>query len=377
VFWWQFSIDTQELIQRGLHERREPSKPHTMEAPGANDTLSFAIRNIHANASVFSSRDGPPARVLVHLKVSPESIVTVISSVRDVALVQPALKFAVVKPEALATGRKISDVFVRSFSADGDTLGFLRFTSLQPLAFMPRAAETNGDNADTCTGTRLKVEMCNIPAGVRAFVSIANCGGREKARLITSELDLYRERRATNILDEIAVAEATLENGRANAVWEVIASDLGANEVLDFAAFLKYDAHPEANMPPLGCATIAGGFAPTPPAFPMGRGVAADIALPIPRFLSLYEPAMNWFAVELQRTSLLFPFVSNQQGFDTDMIISNVSAADPRGTPPQAGAFALYFYGENAPGIGHTSSVPAGQVHSTLASSVAPASSVT
>ena len=154
-------------------------------------------------------------------------------------------------------------------------------------------------------------------------------------------------------------------------MWEVIACDRSANEVLDFAAFLAYDAHPEANMPAPGCATVSGSFAPTPPAFSVGRGFAADIALPIPRFVSSHEPAVRWFAVEFQSTSLLFPFVSNQQGFDTGMVISNVSA-NPLGTPPQAGSVALYFYGENAPEIVRTGRVGAGQTHTTLASSVAP-----
>jgi len=342
-----------------------------VEAPGADATLGFAIRNIRANASFLSGGAGPSGNVLGFLKVSPESTVKVTSSVQDLALVQRALKFAVVKPEGVTTRRKISDVFVQSFSAHGDTLGFLRFTSLQPFAFMPRAAESIGDAAEGCEGTRLKVEMYNVPAGVRIFVSIANCGDNEKARLVTSELDDYRERRATDIFDEIPVAEVPINNGSANAVWEVIASDLRSNELLDFAAFLKYDAHPEANMPAAGCALIAGTFAPTAPAFPVSRGIVADIELPIPRFVSSYEPAMRWFAVEVQATSLLFPVVSSQQGFDTSMIISNVSA-DPRGRAPQAGAITLYFYGENAPGICHSGVVPAGQVLSILASQVAP-----
>ena len=343
----------------------------TVEAPGADHTLSFSVRNIRANASVLSGGEGPPPIVLGLLKVSPESIVTVTASVQDLGLVQPTLKFEVVKPGGVATGRKISDVFVQSFSADGETLGFLRFTSLQPLAFMPRAAESKGCDAESCAGTRLKVEMYNLPAGVRVFVSVANSGDHEKARLVTSELDVYRERRVTNVFDEISVAEVAIENGCANAVWEVIASDRRANEVLDFAAFLSYDAHPEANMPLPGCATIAGSFAPTPSDFPMSRGTHADIALPIPRFIGSCEPAMRWFAVEIQWTSLLFPFVCSQEGADTAMIVSNVSA-DPLGTAPQAGAIMLYFYGENAPVTYHTCSVPAGQVHSTLTSLGAP-----
>ena len=342
----------------------------TVEAPGTDHTLSFSIRNIRANASVLSGGEAQP-KVLGVLKVSPESTVTVTSSVQDLALIQPTLEFAVVKPEGVATGRKISDVFVQSFSADGETLGFLRFTGLQPFAFMPRAAESDGHDAEDSTGTRLKVEMHNLPTGVRVFVSVANCGHTEKARLITSELDVYRERPATDIFDEIPVAEVAIENGYANAVWEVIASDRRAGEVLDFAAFLSYDAHPEVNAPLPCCVAISGSFAPTPSDFRMSRWFGADIALPIPRFIGSREPATRWFLVEIQWTSLLFPFVCSQQGTDTHMVVSNVSA-DPMGMAPQAGAINLYFYGENAPDIVYTCAVPAGRVYVTRASLVAP-----
>jgi hypothetical protein len=343
----------------------------TVEAPGANDTLSFSIRNIRVNAWPLSMGADPNAKVLGHIKVSPESIVTVNSSVQDLALVRPALKFSVVKPNGPATGRKISDVFIQSLSADGEALGFLRFASLQDSAFMPRASERTENDVEASTGTRLKAVMNNIPAGVRILVSIANYGGAEKARLLTAELGPYREQRASNVLDGIPVAEMTIDNGSASAVWEVIASDLHAGEVLDFAAFLKYDAHPEANVPAPGLTTVVGSLAPAPPSFLMGRGAGACFELPIPRFAASNEPATRWFVVEPQRTSLLFPVVSNQEGLDTSITISNVSA-DPLDTPPQRGNARLYFYGANAPDACDTGSIAAGQLHSLQVSQVAP-----
>jgi hypothetical protein len=340
-----------------------------VEPPGPDESLSFSIKNIRANAAALSGGAGPCPPIVGVLNIRPESSVTVVSSIQDLALLQPALEFVVIKPDGAATGRKIPDVFVQSFSADGETLGLLRFTSLQPLAFMPRTAEGHGSVED-CRGTRLKVEMHNLPSGVRIFVSVANCGSREKARLIGSEFDEYRERGPTKTFDEIQVAEVAIENGRGNAVWEVIASDFRADEVMDFAAFLKYDAQPEKNSPPGGTGVVTGSFAPTLPPDHMSRAFGADVALPVPRFVGSYKAAQNWFTVEIQWTTLLFPFVSNQGGIDTSIIVSNVSA-DPLGAASNAGAIKLFFYGNNAPGVCYTTSVPAGQVYCTMASTMA------
>ncbi len=43
-------------------------------------------------------------------------------------------------------------------------------------------------------------------------------------------------------------------------------------------------------------------------------------------------------------SKLLFPFITNQAGFDTGVAISNISA-DPYGTPAQQGTCTIYYYG--------------------------------
>src|SRR5262249_47938277 len=72
-------------------------------------------------------------------------------------------------------------------------------------------------------------------------------------------------------------------------------------------------------------------------------------------------------------TRMLFPFVINQNGFDTALTIANTSM-DPFGTAPETGACNLTFYGTNAP-AGQpisTGSIAAGQSYASLASSIAP-----
>ena len=43
-------------------------------------------------------------------------------------------------------------------------------------------------------------------------------------------------------------------------------------------------------------------------------------------------------------TTLMFPFITNQAGFDTGIAISNTSAS-PFGNPPQAGICTIHYYG--------------------------------
>jgi hypothetical protein len=74
-------------------------------------------------------------------------------------------------------------------------------------------------------------------------------------------------------------------------------------------------------------------------------------------------------------TSLLFPFVTNQLGFDTGLAIANTSS-DPfgsNGATAQAGTCTLNFYGAGAPSPSNvvTPSVPSGTVYTSVLSSVA------
>ncbi|HTX37548.1 MAG TPA: DUF4214 domain-containing protein [Bryobacteraceae bacterium] len=68
---------------------------------------------------------------------------------------------------------------------------------------------------------------------------------------------------------------------------------------------------------------------------------------------------------------LLFPFLTNQNGMDSGIVLTN-SSQDPFGTSPAAGTCTLNFYGANAPSPLTTPSIPAGQQYITTVSAVAP-----
>jgi len=70
----------------------------------------------------------------------------------------------------------------------------------------------------------------------------------------------------------------------------------------------------------------------------------------IPSFstLSASSPTLTLSTFGSCSTSLLFPFVTNQLGFDTGIAISNTTT-DPYSTKAQSGTCTLYFYGAGAP----------------------------
>ena len=68
----------------------------------------------------------------------------------------------------------------------------------------------------------------------------------------------------------------------------------------------------------------------------------------------------------------MYPFVTNQAGFDTGIAIANTST-DPFGTGPQAGACQLNWYsGTTSPAATSSGSIASGTVYTTLASVTVP-----
>jgi hypothetical protein len=259
-------------------------------------------------------------------------------------------------------------------------------------------------------GTRLKAVFNNIPTGVRIFVSTTNVvnlaatgtsspslgttasltpsgtSTTSFAMLVVSEAApegsfvpasgyTYASSSATalNGYAEIPVSPSTQS---ATAVWEVINTNPSTNENFSFGVWVTYTANAAANAPPVGTATVNMSFAPTPTvAFTAAAGAVASSSLTLPRFADT-STAANLFSITMCSTSLLFPFITNQAGFDTGFAIMNTTQ-DPFGTKLQQGPCTFNFYGQNAPPVYTTGIIPAGNnvapsVYAFLASSIAP-----
>jgi len=242
-------------------------------------------------------------------------------------------------------------------------------------------------------GTRLKAVFNNVPAGVRLFVSTTNVTNTSTVTSgVAAPAGNSTSSYAVLVLSETApdangivpvassttsvntgntlLAEIPVVNGSATAVWEVINTNSSGLDTLNFGVWQQFSANPGANSPPPGTATVNLSYAPTPTAaFTAAAGATASGSLTIPRFQDT-SAAQNILTVALCQTSLLFPFVTNQGGFDTGLAIANTTT-DPFGTRNQSGGCTLNFYGASAPAAVATGNVATGTVYTTLVSTSA------
>lgn len=145
------------------------------------------------------------------------------------------------------------------------------------------------------------------------------------------------------------------------AAWEII-QVAGQGQVYDdiyFAVDLYYTADTTAGIPGLGTGTVKLSYAPLSTLY-----AATSWSNGHPRFIDDADD-MDLFTINSCSTSLLWPYITNQSGFDTGMVISNTSK-DPWGNSEQSGACMVYYYGFTtgggaAPAPVPTPVVPAGQ----------------
>jgi hypothetical protein len=174
----------------------------------------------------------------------------------------------------------------------------------------------------------------------------------------------------------VPIAEVSLSNGTGAAVWEVVNTNPNTNESFKFAVYTTYVANVAQNSPLPGTTTVNLSFAPT------ATSGVASATLPIPRFAGDSLAARNIFIINICRTILLYPYITNQAGFDTGLTVANTSQ-DPftvgsSVTGAQAGSCALTYYGGTAaapttpPAPGNTGTIAAGTVWANTLQTIAP-----
>jgi len=125
--------------------------------------------------------------------------------------------------------------------------------------------------------------------------------------------------------------------GSATALYEVVNADPHAVEIANIPVGVAFISNTAQNIPAPGQSTVNVSFAP------LSNVQSASGSDPIPRFCDRSVPA-NTFHIDVCQCNLLFPFVTNQSGFDTGVAIANTTT-DPYGTTPQNGLVTLFFYG--------------------------------
>jgi hypothetical protein len=153
--------------------------------------------------------------------------------------------------------------------------------------------------------------------------------------------------------------------------YQVTASSSAQVESFQVPFYVAFAANAAAAQGPI---TVLESYAPA--------SVLTGQATSIPTFAPSANTPLNASAINLCQTTLLFPFVTNQLGFDTGIVVANTST-DTLGTggkslaTAQAGTCSLAFFGAGAPTpatgvVDPQGSTASGSTHAFLLSSVAP-----
>jgi hypothetical protein len=245
-------------------------------------------------------------------------------------------------------------------------------------------------------GTRLKATFNNIPSGVHVFVSLNNIGapaadiatpgglaGNANTVLGTDYVGLAQLVTSETVGDGAAIGgafpavtgddpsevpiDSTSHSG--TAVWEVVNTNPNTIESFSFAVSFSFTPATATNSPLPGASTVTLTYAPTPSGTAAG---AASTSLTIPRFSNSSSATGTVLTIGVCRTILLYPYVTNQAGFDTGVTVANTSM-DPfttgdNLTGAQNGSCTFTFYGgttaaaNTPPAPYKTPNIPAGTV---------------
>jgi hypothetical protein len=201
----------------------------------------------------------------------------------------------------------------------------------------------------------------NVPSGVVLYVGIreddaANVSQSEPttldARLVSTDpfgAGAFSATAATSTASG-GLAPVTLSGGTGIAVWEVMTSNALAVETAYFPYAVAYTSNTSNNLPALGTANVRFSFAP------QSSVTTASASAPVPRFADT-SVQRTLLVINACSANLLFPYVTQQSGFDTGLVISNTSLDTTTGglknwgpTTPQNGACSIYYFGETTGG---------------------------
>jgi hypothetical protein len=376
-----------------------------IDPPGTAGSGGRSIRivNVRANASAISSSSFIPGSITMYVAITGTGAPGIGNNAQQlVGYVQKGLAFSLrtIDDKAFTTS-SLSQCNGNNTDAPDSGQGCYdfraRFTELFSNAFRPSGIGTAQDQISTIyntesmfsnpawptldtgnlawagqavQGTQLKVTFGNIPAGVRIFVSDWNLEyinnnvnpNAAATRVDASDLATGTSGECTAGFDGSAYTELTTSN---TATWEIQSANPSFASDVDFGVLISFSA--ASVTPTAGAANVTGSFAPINTQSPiMASYYNGTSGYPVPRFIDSGITPTDGFVINSCSTNLLFPFVTNQAGFDSGLAISNTSMAPTGfGGSQQAGSCIINYYGATsgggaAPAAQTSGSVPSG-----------------
>lgn len=318
-------------------------------AVSAPATTLLTITNIRVNASGIALGSDVTERVFVagpSVLPLPQNQVVVGAVFRGLFFsATAATTFPGCNPRNTVIGENTEPDFTISFM-EGFANAFKTKddnTFNQAMEYNPLPIPEQGVN----DATRLRAVFENVPTGVNLWVSIHPTSG-----LLDTEI-------ATGATGNTAgYAQVTLFNNKGTVEWRILAgADAAVTQTATFNVVVGVPG--TVITPPNGVTTASTVYGTFARISSIIRAATAFEA-PIPRFVEQNVARTNVFTVSACVTNLLFPFVTNQAGFDTGIALINTSQSNftgDSGTPAnapfniaaQTGACTLYYFGVNAP----------------------------
>jgi hypothetical protein len=380
-------------------------------APG---TFTITVSNIRVNVTSLSVGTGVPPTIsaTAFLNGSVGSLTPVALSFSNVAFVQNGLgtaktykTFTVTNPQAPAaqvafpngvasSSGANSFVICNSYSPKADgvnmspaqsnaaatsavagkSLAFVVQINENFAASFKKAADEASQVATTAAsnavvdGTRLTITFANVPANVTLYTPIgpinSQVGGGQiqaTASAAGTAFAVVTASGSSSVTGLTGVAAVAISSGTGSVTYEVTADDLNNLDSYNVPVFIVTSSNAVAGSSTAITSSVS--FSP------VGSTAIPNFAI-LGSTTTLTESTFN-----LCTTSLLFPFVTNQVGFDTGLAISNTST-DPfgsNGATAQAGTCTLNFYGSGAPSPSNvvTANVPSGTTYTGVLSGLA------
>lgn len=360
--------------------------------PPGTGTRIIRITNIRANANQLGdSATLIPSQVVAFLSATPSTSLPLTTAQVVVGFVSQGLVVTTedtvnfqqcvtsnLDPKAAVSKVKVTvkEGFATSFSRRTYAVGGSSEVSPTPspqnipgfqyhteTGFYNPAVSGNAGLSDF--GSRIAIRFENLGAGVTLVVpTVINLRLSEGSLAVSGTLRLlnasgasgspFAPAAATGTLDGVPSAQLEASGGVTTAVYEVLASSETHLELAAIPVGVSYTANATAKLPGAGTTSASGSFVP------LSNVGTADSTSPVPRFTGA-SPSNPIFSIAPCACTLLFPFVSNQSGFDTGVSIANTSK-DPFGTPLQAGPVTISYFGESEGG----GAAPASQVSQLL-----------
>jgi len=344
--------------------------------PPGTGTRVIRIANIRANATGVPSGSYVPGTITEYISITGATSVPVANQPQTVAFVQQSLAVSI----SGATGKQCTA---------SDDEASITFTENFPSAFRKKIETSSNVAIDqnipgynyvtesmftnsTVTGaagaanqgTRFIVKFTNVQNGVTVYTPNSVLSGSLYAvRVSGANSDGSGGTLAT--MGDGTLTAVSISGGAGIAVYEVVGTDTmnGLIETQAFTIPISFSWPTNAvgeNKPALGTSQVAGGYGP------ISTVITMSSTAPEPRFKESFTQG-DMLTISACRTILLFPFITNQAGFDTGIVIANTSS-DPLANSTgrqQQGACTLYYYGSTtgggaAPAAQTTQVVPTG-----------------